>query len=164
MLSYAFAKQPSQNLEEATKEGVDTAFFYDNNPSLPPLATAVPIKTSLESKKTVHIKMNLKGRDVMLALAKDVGVSNVGSDGKRRVKLDLVIALKTHFRHLHKTEKTNYHNSICFEADKSSLFRKRKEQACSSGRYQQVVTLTNEGCCHQVTSGPNPNVCRGFSP
>jgi hypothetical protein len=97
ILSYTFAKPPSQTIEESSKEGVDTAIFYDN-PSLPPLATAMLInKTAIESTKPVHIKMNLKGKDGMLDPAKDAGVFNLGSYGKRRVKLDLVIALKTHF-------------------------------------------------------------------
>jgi hypothetical protein len=38
------------------------------------------------------------------------------------------------------------------------------EQACSSGRYRQVATLPNEGCCQQFASGSNPNIYRGFSP
>jgi hypothetical protein len=72
IFSFAFAKPPSHTLEEATKEGVDTAIFYDN-PYLPPLATAVPAKKiAIESTKPIHIEMNLKGRDGMLTTDKDV--------------------------------------------------------------------------------------------
>jgi hypothetical protein len=40
----------------------------------------------------------------------------------------------------------------------------RSEQACSSGRYPQVATLPNEGCCQQVASCSNSNIYHGFSP
>ena len=56
--AFAFAKPPSQTLEEANEEGVDTAIFYDP-PPLPQPDTMSPIKNNvIETTNPVHIKMN----------------------------------------------------------------------------------------------------------
>ena len=79
--------------------------------------------------------------DGLLALANEVGVSDLGSDGKRRVKLDIVIALKTHFRDLHQEEKTNYHDSICFQPEQQRLSRKRKATIVVAAVALPTVTI-----------------------
>jgi hypothetical protein len=137
MVLYGFGKPPSQTRKHVEREGVNTSVFNE----APALMSPVQ-KTALELTVNLSMKMGLQDEHGLLVVAKSLGGSSKKPYGTRLIKPYLLISLKSHFKALHRDQKSNYHDSACFQAVPQKIKRNQKVTYITAPRVDSATSTT----------------------
>jgi hypothetical protein len=89
--------------------------------TIPPLLDPPVKRSAIALTVNVIMKMGLQGDQGLLSLLQSLGFSVKDSDRRKLHKVHLLSALKSCFKALHREEKSNYHDSSCFQAPKQNI-------------------------------------------